>query len=830
MATVLFRLGRNCYRHKWLVIIAWALVMASMGGAAATLQKGFSENFAIPGTPSEEAVNLLLKNFPDQKNPVDDAGVTVVFAAPPGKRLADEPYMSDVNQVIQQLEDTVPGITDTLRFGNPVTVDEKLRDMVISQSTEAGLPESTARADAANVSVLSPDGRIGYTTFSLDVPTASEVTEEQREAIQKALDKGNELGVQTEAGGAAFGEPIDIKSTSEVVGLGVAFIVLIFTFGSVVAAGLPLVSAVLGVGIGSTAIVLATRFAALNNTTPVLAVMLGLAVGIDYALFILSRYRTEYRRMPRDEAAGMAVGTAGSAVVFAGLTVIIALVTLSIVRIPFLTYMGLAAAFTVLVAVMVALTLIPALLAVAGKYAFGVKIPGTGGNRLRRTVRDGAQPAPQRRSKGRAWARFIHRYPALVFTVVVLGLGALTLPAGHLQLSLPSDNLSEKGTTQRASADLMREGFGIGTSSPFLVVVDAHDVNPRAEALEPLVKAQREEAERAGEPFDAKQAAAQASFMYTVQNLSTNADVKHVQIVDASADGQAAQLLLTPRTGPHDPATTQLLGSLRAQERHIQQATGITLGITGLTPIQQDVTNKLSDAMPIYLAIVVGLAVLLLLIIFRSIMVPLVAGFGFLLSVGAAFGVTVLFWQDGLWGIVQTPGPLISFMPIFLIGVTFGLAMDYQMFLVSRMREQYVLGRKKGIAPGYNLVESSIIEGFTLGSRVVTSAALIMIAVFVAFIDQPLPFIKIFGFALGAGVLFDAFFIRMGLVPASMFLLGRATWWIPRWLERILPTLDVEGAALEAAWERKHRAQEQHDQIVVDDLIDKAHADNPTAT
>ncbi|PRQ10300.1 multidrug RND transporter [Corynebacterium sp. 13CS0277] len=822
MASRLFRLGRACYRHKWVVILIWVAIMASMATAAATLQKGFQEQFAIPGTPSDDAAVLLMKNFPEQKNPLDEAGVTVVFAAPPGHTLAEQPYRDAVQQVVDQLEETVPGLEPGQRFGNPVTLDPQLRSYVVEQSTAAGLPEETAKADAANISVLSPDGRIGYLEFSLDVPTASDITDTQRDTIQAALDAGTAAGVQTEAGGAAYGEPLDIKSTSEIVGLAVAFIVLIFTFGSVVAAGLPLVSAVLGIGLGSTAVILATRFVVLNNTTPVLAVMLGLAVGIDYALFILSRFRTEYRRMPRDEAAGMAVGTAGSAVVFAGLTVVIALVTLSVVNIPFLTYMGLSAAFTVAVAVLVSLTLVPALLAVAGRYAFGVKIPGVGGNPLRGTA-GGTSPAPApeaRRSKGRAWVRFVHRYPALILTIVVVGLGALTLPVGHLQLSLPSDNLSEKGTTQRASADLLREGFGIGQSSPFLVVVDAHDVNPAAESLAPLIAAQNPTGEE-----ETRAAAAQASFLQVVQAFSTNADVKHVQIIAPSADGKAAQLLLTPRTGPHDPATTELLRTLRAQQSALEAATGVTLGITGLTPIQQDVTNKLSHAMPIYLGIVVGLAVLLLLIIFRSIMVPLVAGFGFLLSVGAAFGTTVLFWQDGLWNIVGTPGPLISFMPIFLIGVTFGLAMDYQMFLVSRMREQYVHGRKKGVPPGYNLVETSVIEGFTLGSRVVTSAALIMIAVFVAFIDQTLPFVKIFGFALGVGVLFDAFFIRMGLVPASMFLLGRATWWIPRWLDRLLPTLDVEGAALEAEWERRHQARAAEQEQALADLTLDAERD-----
>ena len=258
----------------------------------------------------------------------------------------------------------------------------------------------------------------------------------------------------------------------------------------------------------------------------------------------------------------------------------------------------------------------------------------------------------------------------------------------------------------------------------------------------------------------------------------------------------AAKLAITSKKANIDPATNQLISSLRIKEEEVIAATGVDSGITGLVPVQQDVVNRLSDALPLYLSIVVGLAIVLLLIIFRSILVPLIAGIGFLLSVGAAFGVTVLFWQKGLWGVVGTPGPIIAFMPIFLIGVCFGLAMDYQVFLVSAMREHYTHAHGKGEG-NYNGTEASIIHGFAQGARVVTAAAMIMIAVFVAFIGQPIPFIKIFGFALGAGVLFDAFFIRMAFVPAAMFLCGHATWWMPAWLDKILPQLDIEGAKLE---------------------------------
>lgn len=800
MAKLLFRLGRWSYNRKWLVISAWLLILAIVAGLALTFQKGFTDTFSIKNTPSIDATVSYVENFPGTTNPVTAAGVTIVFQAPEGSTLEDPAMMTAMDSVVGHIEDNLVELSGTERFGNPVEVSPALEAMVVEQMTGMGLPQETAVVDAANLAMLSEDATIGYTTFNIDVDGSEAVEQRHRDVISDAMDIGRDQGLRVEAGGAGFGGPIEIKTTSEIIGIGIAFIVLIFTFGSLIAAGLPLITAVIGVGIGVLAIVLATAFTDLNTITPVLAVMIGLAVGIDYALFILSRYRAEYKRMPRAEAAGMAVGTAGSAVVFAGATVIIALVALAIADIGFLTAMGLSAAFTVFMAVLIALTFIPALLGVLGGRAFKGKLPGIGGNP---TPKQTWEQALSRRSKGRTWVTFVQKVPGLVVAVVVLGLGALSIPVSNLELSLPSDSTSNSDTTQRQSADLLAEGFGAGVNSPFLVVVDAHEVRTDSEALQPLISAQD-----TGEgDFDETAAARFATYMYVTQTYNSNIDVKNAQIIGVNEGATAAQVLVTPFTGPADPATTDLLHVLRAQETQIEQVTGAELGTTGLTAVQQDITEKLEDAMPVYLAVVVGLAIFLLILVFRSIMVPVVAGLGFLLSVGAAFGATVLVWQEGLWGLVNTPGPLISFMPIFLIGVTFGLAMDYQVFLVSRMREHYTHHEGRGV-PGskYTPVEQSVIEGFTQGSRVVTAAALIMIAVFIAFIDQPLPFIQIFGFALGVGVFFDAFFVRMALVPASMFLMGRATWWMPRWLDRILPQLDIEGAGLEKEWEQRRAA------------------------
>lgn len=818
MAKFLFKLGRWSFHHKWIVIVLWLSALAGVAGAAAAFQKPFSNEFSIGGTPSIDATYTLVEKFPDGGNPVNAAGVNVVFAAPEGQTLAEPQNFAAVDRVVDHIEDNLPDLTGTERFGNPVEVSPALQEGVVAQMTEQGLPEETARADAENLKMLSDDGRIGYTTFTIDVDSSMDVTDEHRRIVNDAMDLGRDAGIEVEAGGAGFGDPIAIKTSSEIIGLAIAFVVLIVTFGSMVAAGLPVLTAVIGVGIGALTIMIATAFVELNNITPVLAVMIGLAVGIDYALFILSRYRVERERMAADEAAGMAVGTAGSAVVFAGATVIIALAALAIVNIDFLTAMGLSAAFTVFVAVLVALTFIPALLGVLGDRTFAGRVPGVAGNRRRKHVRE-ERPRSQKPTIGNRWIHFVRRAPGLVMAVVVLSLGAMSYPVLNMELSLPSDSTSNLDTTQRKSADLMAEGFGEGVNAPFLVIVDADDVDVDAPALQPLVLAQESMAAEDA-PVDRREAAVTSSFLYTVGQLKNVGGVKHAQLIGINVDTNAAQILVTPQTGPDDQYTSQVSHALREQGAQIADATGAEIGLTGLTAVQMDITERLSGAMPIYLAIVVGLAIFLLLGVFRSVMVPVVAGLGFLLSVGAAFGVTVLVWQEGLWDLVNTPSPLISFMPIFLIGVTFGLAMDYQVFLVTRIREHYIALRVKERAnpdsdtpramSKLDAVEESTIIGFTRGARVVTAAALIMIAVFVAFIDQPLPFIQIFGFALGVGVFFDAFFIRMALVPATMFLMGNATWWIPRWLNLLIPRMDIEGTALEKEWEARHAAEEEH--------------------
>ncbi|WP_237791643.1 MMPL family transporter [Corynebacterium accolens] len=867
MAKLLYRLGRWSFLNKWKVIVAWVVLLAAVGGAAAMLMKPMTSEFAIKGTPSIDATYKTMDLFPEGGNPANSPSVNLVFKAPEGQKLSDPANEKAIDAVITHLEDNLE-MGDTMRFGNPLEVSPRLQDEVIHQFTDMGLPEASAKADADNLAMVNEDKTIGYTTFNFDAESPYSVDQPDKDIVTEAMDIGRDHGLTVEAGGAGFGDEIRVNSTSEIIGLGVAFLVLIFTFGSLVASGMPLISAVIGVGLGACGMLIATHWIELNNMTPVLAIMIGLAVGIDYALFILSRYRAERARMSAPEAAGMAAGTAGSSVVFAGTTVFTALFALLIARIEFLTAMGLSAAATVAIAVLVSLTLIPAMLGLLGDKAFAGRIPGVAGNSSRKGK---ARRGP---TMGNRWVRLVQKVPGLAMALVVLSLGAMTAPVLHMDLALPADTTSNPDTTQRKAADLLAEGFGPGINGPFLAVVDAHTINADSAALAPLVAAQSgnddaeegtgeapadspgdaagpapepapneapdqpaehpaehpadqpaehpadhpgeqpaepeiapvaevEDKEAAAAPKSAEDKAALASFLYTADQLKTLGGVKHAQIVSLSDDQRAAQIMVTPETSPTEAATIDVAHALRSATKQIEGTTGTEVGLTGLTAVQLDITERLRDAMAPYLSIVVGLAIVLLLVVFRSLLVPLVAGLGFLLSVGGAFGLTVLVWQDGLWGLVPGPGPLLSFMPIFLIGVTFGLAMDYQVFLVTRMRE-HIARHPKGTSGPYNAVDEATITGFTQGARVVTAAAIIMISVFVAFINQPLPFIQIFGFALAAGVLFDAFFVRMTLVPASMFLMGRATWWMPKWLDKILPTVDIEGTALEEEWEAQH--------------------------
>ena len=580
------------------------------------------------------------------------------------------------------------------------------------------------------------------------------------------MDQARDAGLTVEANGSGSQTQEMGGGSSELIGIAIALIVLLLTFGSFVAAGLPILTAVFGIVLGLTGITAMTAFMDVSSSTTILATMIGLAVGIDYTLFILARYRTELHHTDdREEAVGIAVGTAGSAVVFAGLTVLIALSALSVVGIPFLTAMGLAAAATVLIAVLVALTLLPAILGLLKSKAFG------GSFRRYQPKRD---EDGRVLNNGVRWARFVGKRPVALALLVVVGLGALAIPLKDLHLAFPTDSTASTDTTQRKASDLMTEAFGPGREGPLLAVVDGRDIaddDARGDAFQDVADVGRRPGRRRQRPGRRHQRG--------VRRGRQRHDAGHRR---ARADHarRPARTTPPPRTCSRPCATAS--PASRTQ-------TGTDIGITGQTAIQTDVSERLSDALPIYLAIVIGLAFILLMIVFRSILVPLTATIGFLFSVLATLGATVLIFQEGTFGLMQGQ-PIVSFMPIFLIGVVFGLAMDYQVFLVSRMREAHVHGMS---------TREAVVDGFRNSARVVTAAAAIMTAVFAAFMLQDDAIAKSMGFALAAAVVFDAFIVRMVLIPATLYLLGEKAWWLPKWLDRILPNVDVEGEKLQRA-------------------------------
>nr|MDT0658681.1 MMPL family transporter [Micromonospora sp. DSM 115978] len=762
MAALLYRLGKTAYRRWPLVLAAWLVALIGVGAVAATMSQPMSDQFSIPGIPSEKATELQQELFPGSGSAIDEASVSIVVAAPEGRTLAEQPYagrittlLADLRSVPQMPQEPLAGPVETA-----AAMEQRIIDMAVQGAQSTGGDVAAARAaaekNAAAVSPLSPDGRVGTIEFAFDVPAVTDVEASTRERILDVIEHARGDGLQVEVSGAGMegggpgGEEEGVSV--ELIGIAIAIVVLAFTFGSLVAAGLPILTAGLGVALGVTGITAMTAFATLDSSTPLLATMIGLGVGIDYALFILARYRSELDHTDdRAEAIGIAVGTAGSAVVFAGLTVVIALAALSLTGVPFLAAMGWGAAATVIIAVLVALTLLPAVLGISKSKAFA--------GRFRRYT-------PVRDSSGKVinlgvrWARLVGRAPIVFALLVIVVLGAIAIPSSRLHLAFPSDSTAPTDTTQRRAADLINDAFGKGRLAPMLTVVDGRNVPEQDRP---------------------------AAYRQVAEWAASQTGVTNAQLGGMNEAGTGALILITPTHGPEDTATEELLDRLRDTQADIEGSTGTSIGITGLTAIQTDVSQRLADALPLYLGVVIGLAFLILMVVFRSILVPLTATLGFLLSVTATLGATVLMFQEGTFGLF--PGqPIISFIPIFLIGLVFGLAMDYQVFLVTRIREAHIHGAS---------YREAVVDGFRNSARVVTAAALIMTAVFGGFMFMGEPIIQSMGFALAVAVLFDAFVVRMCLIPALMYLMGERAWWLPNWLDRLLPNIDVEGESLD---------------------------------
>ncbi|MGW3647679.1 MMPL family transporter [Streptomyces sp. NPDC000878] len=717
MATFLFRLGRLAFRRRWYVVLLWVAVLAAVGFGAAKAPGAPETEFSTPGVESQRAFDLMEERFPGAQ--ANGAVARVVFVAPDGQKVT----ASDERAAIDRLVDEVSGGPQVAGVVNPF--------------------------QAANA--VSQSGTTAFATVTYTVQ-ADELSDASKDTLKAAVEQARDTGLTVEVGGTALATQPSAGGAGEIIGIAIAAVVLMVTFASLAAAGLPLLTAVVGVGVSMASITTLASTFGLSSTTGTLATMLGLACGIDYAVFVVFRYREERANgHTTEEAAGLAVGTAGSAVVFAGLTVVIALAGLSVVGIPMLTKMGLAAAGAVVVAVLISLTLVPALLGFWPRAVLSRPYKKTG-RRIQGVVGN----------MGSRWANFVLRHPIPVLLATVAGLVVLAVPVLGLQLGQTGDEAKSTATTERRAYDDLAEGFGPGFNGPLTIVVDARD---------------------AADP--------KAAVATIEQRIGATDGVVSVAAPRFNAAGDTAMFSAVPANAPTSEKTVDLVHTIRDERSSIESAaSGATFDVTGTTALNIDVAQKVQGSLIPYLIVVVGLAIVLLLLVFRSIVIPVKAAVGFLLSVLAALGCVVAVFQWG-WGAsllgVETTGPIMSLMPIFLVGIVFGLAMDYEVFLVSRIREAYVHGDSSG---------ASISTGFRYSARVVVAAALIMIAVFSGFITAGESMIKMIGFGLAIAVLFDAFVVRLAFVPAVLALVGDRVSWLPGWLDRLLPHVDVEGEKL----------------------------------
>ncbi|MDX3187351.1 MMPL family transporter [Streptomyces sp. MN03-5084-2B] len=715
MSSFLYRLGRAATRARVLVLALWVVVLAAAGGAALLVNQGTDDAFAIPGSESQDALDHLGRVFPE----VSGTSAQLVLVVPEGAKADTAQNRAAVAQAVTR----IGKLDQVATVVNPF--DEKV-DGAVSDDDRAALIAVPLKVQLAQVD---PATRTGLATIAEDL--------------------GKQTGAKVYTGGDAFSDRVPKLSPTEGIGLVIALLVLVLMFRSLIASVMPLVTAILGVGVAVGLIFLAALVTPISSTAPMLAVMIGLAVGIDYALFLLSRHRDQLGEgLDVEESIARATATAGSAVIFAGLTVVIALLGLAVAGIPFLTTMGVAAAVAVALAVAIAVTLVPALMSFAGR-------------RLRPRA---AQPKRRRRRKppiARWWVRTATKAPLVTVLVVVAGLAVCAIPAASLRLALPDNGTEEHGSPARDTYDVVSAHFGPGYNGPLIVTADI------ITSTDPIGLVNK----IAGE-------------------IRQVPGVASVPLATPNPKGDTGIIQVVPATAPDSARTDDLVARLRGLEPHFRDAYGTQTAVTGITAVGIDVSAQLGSALLPFGILVVGLSLILLAMVFRSIWVPIKATAGYLLSVAAAFGATsFVFVQGHLAGALNVThtGSVISFLPIILMGVLFGLAMDYEVFLVSRIREDYVHH-----GDPHHAIES----GFVSASRVVVAAAVIMFAVFAAFVPEGSATIKPIAFSLAVGVFVDAFIVRMTLVPAVLALLGRRAWGLPPKLDRALPVFDAEGDAL----------------------------------
>jgi RND superfamily putative drug exporter len=706
MHRVIRRLGDASARRPWVTIGAWVAAAAIVMGLAGTAGGGFVDDFVAPGSQSEEAVRLLEARFPETTN----GSAMAVFAAPEG----------------EQLERHRPAIEAAV-----VRIAELERVATVADPFTAG--------------TVSPDGRIGVAPITFDRPS-TELGPEPPAAIAGALASAREAGLVAEVGGdAAFLNAETETSGTEAAGLLAALVVLVVGLGTIVAALVPITLTLVAVATGLGGVTLLAGAMGVSSSAPTIGAMIGLGVGIDYALFIMARYR-EHRAAGQDNPTALsnAMGSAGSAVLFAGGTVVVAMAALVLTGLGTLASIGLSTSLVVLFAVVTALTLLPALLTLLGDRI-------DAGRLLRRR-------RPATRAESTAWWRLAHRVSARPLPYLAVGsvvLLALAAPALRMETGFPDAGDYPTSTTQRRAYDLLADGFGPGVNGPLLLVADLRRPGVDAQAISALA-----------------------------ERVAADPGIAMVGEPRTSPAGDIVVLPTIPTTAPADAATSATL-------ERVRDLVPANVAVSGLTAMTDDLTEQLADTLPIFIAAILAASFLLLMVVFRSVAVPLKAAVMNLLSIGAAYGVVVAIFQWGwlkdLFGLEGT-SLIASPLPAIFFAVLFGLSMDYEVFLLSRMREAYD-------ATGNNA--ESVARGMAATGRVITSAMLIMTAVFLGFVANPSALAKMLGVGLSAAIVLDATIVRMVLVPATMALLGRANWWLPGWLDRRLPHVSMGGAPVQ---------------------------------
>ncbi len=722
MSSYLYRLGRFAVGSARWVVAAWLMLLILAGTAAGALGGHLQQDLSIPGTESQHGLDTLDHRFPL----LAGTSAQVLFVAPDGEEVAD--HRAEVRRVLERVAD----------------VDH------VSRVVDPFAPGSEY--------LLSADGNEAFAQVLLD-EGLDELDGDTLSQLEDAVEVSDASPLAVHLGGQVFTTTKVTLSATEGLGVVIALVVLAMTFGSLLAAGLPILTALVGVGTTMLGLLAVAAFTTVNSTTPTLALMIGLAVGIDYALFIVFRHRTQLATgMTVEESVARSVATAGSAVIFAGTTVIIALCGLVVVGIPGITVMGFAAAAGVAVAVAVALTLVPAILGVAGE-----RLRPRPGSRAARHGAVAGSGEVAGHSMGARWVRGVTRLPVLTVVLTTAVLLVMAVPARDLDLGLPDRGSDAPGSTSRVTYDLISDAYGPGWNSPLLVTVDIIRTTDPVGVVEDLAA-----------------------------DLGQLDGVAAVPLATPNPKGDLGVVQVVPETGQTDPATADLVREIRDRSSALENKYGITdLEVTGQTAVTIDVSERLSAALLPFGLVVVGLSLLLLMIVFRSIAVPVKATLGYVLSVAASFGAVAAVFEWGWFADtlgVSRLGPVISFLPIILMGVLFGLAMDYEVFLVSRMHEDYVHSAGHG-----DDARRAVITGFTASARVVAAAAIIMFSVFAAFVPHGDAIVKPIALGLAVGVFVDAFLVRMTLVPAVLALLGRRAWWLPRWLDARVPRLDVEG-------------------------------------